>query len=184
MKQVYGDIAYLQEQHSAGLISLQVTPREWLAQDPVIDYDTGKVLQAIQLAAGKFWLSMQLVPAGYTFEETPKTAKGGDYYEISAGGLLNTFNYEFQQVLETIKRSELVCVITDRNKRRKLIGDTQTGMRLSVSHTHKNNPGEEKIMLDLNYQCEDLPPYYNPDNTPDGIGNFLINSNGNFLLIG
>jgi|SRR6185437_1803712 len=184
MKQVYADLAYLQEPHSAGLCSLQVTPREWLASDPVIDFESGRVMQTIPLQAGKFWLGMQLTQGSYYYLETPKNDKAGDSYVVTAGGLLNTFNYQFQQVLETMKQSELVAVLTDRNKRKKIIGDTAGGLKMVVTHSHKNNPGEEKLSIDFTYQCEGLPPYYNPDNTPDGIGNFLINANGDFLLIG
>lgn len=184
MKQVYSDLKYQQDIHTAGIWKMQITPREWLASDPVIDFETGIVLQAVALKANKFWLAVELTPRSYDYQETPKNVKSGDYYEISATGLLNTFNSALQQVLETIRYSELVAVITDRNKRRKLIGNTTAGMKLSITHNHKNAPaGLETLQLSLSAQLEDLPPYYNPDNTPDILGNFLIDSNGNYLLV-
>lgn len=183
MKQVYADLEYKQQLHIAGLCSMQITPREWLAADPVIDFETGRVLQAITLKDDKFWLSLQLTQGSYNYQESPKSSKSGDYYEVSAGGLLNTCNYAVQQILESLRRSELVVTLTDRNQRRKIIGDTNGAMKLAITHTHKNNPGEERLTLDLAYQCDDAPPYYNPDNTPDVVGNFLINVNGDFLLV-
>lgn len=184
MKAIYSDLKYLQQLHSAGLVSMQITPREWLAADPVIDFETGRVLETIQLKPNRFWLSVQFTPASFSFAENPKDTKSGDYYEVSTGGLLNTFNYALQQVLETIRYSELVVTVKDKNKRRKIIGDTQAAMELKVTHTHQSEPGIEKVQLDLTYSAEGLPPYYNPDNTPDALGNFLVNSTGDFLLVG
>lgn len=184
MKQVYANLSYLKQMHSAGLCGIQITPREWLVQDPVIDFESGRVLQAPALKSDKYWLYLQLTPPSYNYEENPKASKSGDYYEVSASGLLNSFNYQFQQILGTLRMHELVTVLTDRNQRRKIIGNSENAMKLAVTHTHNNKPGEEKLSLDFACQCEALPPYYNPDNTPDTIGNFLINSNGDFLLIG
>ena len=183
MKQVYADLAYQQQLHIAGLCSMQIAPRQWLASDPVIDFETGRVLNAIELQSDKFWLSLQLTQGSYNYSAVPKTSKSGDYYEVSAGGLLNTSNYQVQQILESIRRSELVVTTNDRNQRRKIIGDSKSAMKLTITHTIKNNPGEEKVLLDLFYQTDDAPPYYNPDNTPDAVGNFLINANGDFLLV-
>jgi hypothetical protein len=184
MKQVYSDIKYQKQIHSAGLWYLQITPREWLAKDPVVDFETGRVLEALQVINDKFFLSLELTPPSYDYKSIPKATKSGNIYNISLSGLLNTFNYSLQQVLESIKYSELVVVLTDRNKRRKVIGDTQSGMELSITHTHKNAPrGEEQIQLDFTYTSNNQPPYYNPDNTPETTGNFLIDSNGNYLLV-
>lgn len=184
MKQVYSDLKYLQTIHAAGICKMQITPREWLASDPVVDFETGEVLQAVSLKANKFWLAVELTPPSYDYNETLKNAKSGDYYEISASGLLNTFNSALQQVFETIRYSELVAIIYDRNKRRKLVGNSGAGMRLALVHTHTNTPaGVESLAVTLAAEFEDLPPFYNPDNTPDILGNFLIDANGNYLLV-
>lgn len=162
---------------------MQVAPREWLNTDPVIDFETGRVMQALELKSGKYWLSLQLTQGSYYFSAVPKTSKSGDYYEVSAGGLLNSCNYAIQQILETVRRSELIVTTDDKNLRRKIIGDTQTAMKLAITHTIDNKTREEKLSLDLAFECKGLPPYYNPDNTPDAVGNFLVDYNGNFLLI-
>lgn len=185
MKSVYSDIKNISGEHIAGIVDIMITPREWLAADPVIDFETGKVLQALSLKTNKFFLLLQLANASYSYEEKPKASKSGDYYEISASADLNTFNYSIQQALETLRYSECIAVIRDRNKRRKLIGMGYSAMKLSVTHSHKNAPSsEEKVTLDLVYESEGLPPFYNPDNTPDILGNYLIDSNGNYLLVG
>lgn len=185
MKSVYSDLIYQKDIHSAGIWKMQITPREWLSADPVIDFETGVVLNAVTLLPNKFWLQLQLTPRSYDYQEIPKTTKSGDYYEVSAVGLLNTFNSQLQQVLETIRYSEVVAVVYDRNKRRKLAGTSSAGMKLSVTHFHKNAPvAVQQLQISLASQSEYLPPFYNPDNTPDILGNFLIDANGNYLLVG
>lgn len=183
MKQTYGDINYLQQQHVAGLCNMQVTPREWLQSDPIIDFATGKVLITPTLKAGRFWLQMQMVPQSYNYDVQTKDSKAGTYKEIKAGGTLNVFNYRLQQILETIEKSDLVTVIDDRKGRKRIIGNTTSAMKLSYEISHKNNPGMEKISLQLTYTSEIVPPYYNPDAVPDLDQNFLIDSDGNFLLV-
>ncbi|HVZ97978.1 MAG TPA: hypothetical protein VG847_13945 [Chitinophagaceae bacterium] len=184
MKQVYGDLIFQESIHSAGLWKVDITPREWLYADPVIDFATGTVLNAVTLKANKFWLRMQLTPASYDYSETPKNVKSGDYYEIALSGLLNTFNPPLQQIIETIRFSDIVAIVFDRNQRRKLFGNTNNGLKLTVTHSHKNTPaGVEQLAISLTGQSEILPPYYNPDDTPDIEGNFLIDADGNYLLI-
>lgn len=183
MKQVYGSIKPVSGLHVAGIINLEVVPREWLAADPEIDFITGKVLNILSLVPGKFMLGLQLVHWSYLFDEIPKESKSGDYYQVSLSGSLNTFNYQVQQYLSTLKQSELVAIVTDRNKKKKVIGDTASGMKLSVGHTQKNDPHKEEVQIELYYECEDFPPYYNIDNSPDILGNYLIDSDGNYLLV-
>jgi hypothetical protein len=56
-------------------------------------------------------------------------------------------------------------------------------MIFSYNYSLKNNPGEEKITINMIMESEDPAPYYNPDNEPEIIYNFLENLDGNFLLV-
>jgi hypothetical protein len=183
MKSIYADIAPATGPHNGSICSVYVIPREWLAADPVIDFETGRVLIAAELKENKFWIRMDLLQQTYDFEETPKSNKSGDYKESALSGELNLYNYMIRQQLETLRRSQPVVLLTDMNKRRRLIGDTETGMIFSYNYSLKNNPGEEKITINMIMESEDPAPYYNPDNEPEIIYNFLENLDGNFLLV-
>lgn len=183
MKTVYSDIKPAEGQHVAGICSLYVVPREWLAEDPLIDFESGRVLNAVALKDNKFWIRLDLIQPTYNFEELPKSNKSGDYKESSLTGELNFYNYFLLQQLETLRRSQPVVLLTDMNKRRRLIGDTQAGMILNYSHTIKNDPPEEKVTINMIMESEDPAPYYNPDNEPEINYNLLEDMDGNFLLV-
>lgn len=185
MKSVYSDLKNITGGHSAGIVDVMITPREWLATEPVVDFETGKILQALSLKTNKFFLLLQLAPYSYNYEAKPKASKSGDYYEVNASGDLNTFNYSLRQVVETLRYSECVAIVRDRNKRRILIGNGEDAMKISIFHSIKNgNSAEEKTTIDFSFECDEAPPFYNPDNTPDILGNYLIDSDGNYLLVG
>lgn len=185
MKPLYSDLSYRTGLHKAGIKHLQITPREWLAEDPAIDFATGQVLNTPTLKEGKFWLLLQLTRKSYEFNEVPEGSKSGDFYKITVGGLLNTSNAAIQQVLETIRYSELVMIVNSKyDSKRKIIGNTQMGLRMRITHTEKNAPdSEEKVQLDFIAETEGLSPYYNPDNASLEYGNFLINNDGDYLLV-
>ena len=184
MKSAYGDINSSKAMHTGGICTMLISPREWLLTDPVIDFETGRIISPVQLASGKLWLKLDLVPRDFYFEENEKSNKSGPYVEIIAGGILDVYNYVLQQMLETLRYCELAVIITDRNKRRKIVGNTQAGMTIRKFHRIKNNPaGEETIKMDMVMECEDPAPFYNPDNTPDAISDFLTDDDGNFVLI-
>lgn len=184
MKLIYGDIKPISGLHIAGICSVYVAPREWLAADPLADFDSGRILSAVQLKDNKFWIKIDLLQPTYDFEETPKTSKSGDYIETNLTGTLNYYNYELRQMLETLRRHDLVTMIQDQNKRRRFIGDTSTGMILSYSYKLKNGKDrEESIQINLNAQTEDPAPFYNPDNEPEFNYNLLQDIDGNFLLV-
>lgn len=183
MKSIYADIAPIDGSHNGGICSVYVIPREWLAADPVIDFETGRVLTAAQLKDNMFWIRMDMLQPTYLFKETPKSNKSGDYTESTLTGDLNWYNYLVRQQLETLRRSQPVILLTDMNQRRRLIGDTETGMIFSYAYSLNNNPGEEKVSLNMIMETEDPAPFYNPDNEPEIIYNFLENLDGNFLLV-
>jgi len=183
MKTVYADIAPATGLHNGGICSVYVIPREWLDADPVIDFETGRVLTALPLKPGRFWIRLDLVEETYKFNETPESSKSGPYTKTALAGNLNYYNYMLRQQLETLRRSQPVVMLTDLNQRRRLAGDTETGMIFSYAYDLNNNPGEEKVSVNMMMETEDPAPYYNPDNAPEIIYNFLENLDGNFLLV-
>ena len=184
MKPIYHDIAPATGTHIAGICSLLVAPKSWLLQDPVIDFETGEIHQGILLNTGKFWIQIDLIEDSYTFDELPKDSKSGQYIETTLAGVLNYYNPMLQQILQTLRRQQLVAFVTDANNRRRIIGDSDTAMQFQYSHTHKNSPQkEERISVELTFQSEDPAPFYNPDGQQDVLFNLLENTDGNFLLV-
>jgi len=176
----FTDIRPATGEHVAGICSLYVVPRQWINTDPVIDFETGKVLTAVDLKENTFWIRIDLLQPSYEFTETPKDSKSGDYKEIALTGTLNFYNYILQQQLETLRRCQLVVLLTDMNKRRRLIGDSSAGMLFKYAHSvHK----EEAVQINMMMESEDPAPFYNPDNEPEIIYNLLENVDGNFLLV-
>ncbi len=184
MKLVYSDIAPAHGPHIAGICSVFVAPRQWLASNPLIDFETGKVLASVELQDNKFWIKIDLLPQTYLFDENHKDSKSGDFKETTLSGTLNFYNYNLQQQLETLRRCQLVVLLTDMNKRRRLIGGMETGMLFKYSHKVNNKNGrEEDVQVDMIMDSEDPAPFYNPDDEPEIIYNLLQNIDGNFLLI-
>jgi hypothetical protein len=184
MKPAYSDLIYQKVIHSAGLWKMVIIPREWILDDLLIDFETGRVMDIPAIDGTKFWLQLECTDLSYEYAENPKKTKSGDYYEVNISGSLNTFDFGLQRVLETVRMSELVVIMTDRNKRRKIIGSRENGMALKITHVVKNaSHSQEELQLDLTGMFEELPPFYNPDNAPETGGNFLIDSDGNYLFV-
>lgn len=161
MKPVYTNLSNTTGAHIAGICTLQVAPREWLNADPIIDFNTGKVLAAVTLKTGKAWLTLDLLQDSYDYNEKPKSSKSGMFYEISLSGTLNNFPAEVQQVLESIRYNEVVAIVKDRNKRTKLVGNTAFAMLLTYTNKNTNNQGgTQSITIDMVMESEAPAPFY------------------------
>jgi hypothetical protein len=180
MKLAYADMKPATGHHVAGICSIYVAPKQWLDADPQIEFETGRVMNAIALKDNKFWIRIDLVPQSYNFVETPKDSKSGDFKEIALSGTLNFYNFFLQQQLETLRRCQLVVLLTDMNKRRRLIGDTNAAMVFKYGHSVNK---EEIVQVNMIMESEDPAPFYNPDSEPEIIYNLLENIDGNFLLV-
>lgn len=157
MKQAYTSLTPATGAHVAGIVSIALAPREWLAAEPVVDFNTGKILVPLSFVAGKSLLPFQLVPDGYDYTEKPKSNKSGSFYEVSCTGTLNALTPEGQQVLESLRYHELVAVVKDRKKRNKLIGTKTAGAVLQVGYRQNST---EALTLELSIEVEERPPFY------------------------
>lgn len=183
MKPVYADIQPASGSHIAGICSVYLIPRQWLTADPEVDYETGRVVNAVTLNLNRFWIRMDLLKPTYKFKEEPKDSKSGDFKEVTFTGDINFYNYQLQQQLETLRRCQLVVLLTDQNARRRIIGDTEAGMRMTYEHNVDNSSGEERASISFTMDVEDPAPFYNPDNTQEILYNLLQDIDGNFLLV-
>lgn len=161
MKPAYNNLRPYTGAHVAGIVQIQVAPREWLTADPAIDFNTGKVPAAIVLQPGKQWVVLDLIADSYDYQEKPKVGKGGAFYDVSIGGTLNGLDAVMQQVLETLRHHELVVVLKDKQKRQKLVGNRTAGCLLQVAYREQSkNGGESVASIDLGIEVEERPPFY------------------------
>ncbi len=195
MKPVYTDLALRAGAHTGGLCSVKIAPKEWLAADPVIDFNTGTIVQEIQLISGKSFLNFSFTEESYDYSEKQKVSKAGLFYEITLSGLLNHINAAMQQTIETLRYHELVAIVTDRKKRKKFVGSMDAGLHFQLNSKHTNAQGGiQSGAIDLVMESEFLPPFYTYDSAPSTMtGNYLlvydpdayllINNSGDYLLV-
>lgn len=134
MKPAYSDILLKPGAVTHGIVSVKVVPREWLAADPVIDFNTGKVITAVSLAAGRSWILLDFAATTYKYDEKPKSTRSGSFYEISLSGSINNYDSAMQQVMDSLRYHELMAIVLDRNKRIKLAGTRDAGFGVSPAN--------------------------------------------------
>jgi hypothetical protein len=161
MKPAYSSVALKEGPHKGGIISIQIAAKEWLDDDIVIDFLTGKVTSAVTFLSTHNWLTLTFTPNSYEYDEKPKSNKSGSYYEVSAAGIINYVDAALQQVLETLRYNQLVCLLTDRNQQLKLIGNKNFGMIFTIEQKNANNQsGVQQVPVSFYLETEDAPPFY------------------------
>ncbi len=161
MKPVYSNVDLKPGAHNGGIITIQVAAKEWLSSDPVISFMSGKVTTAITLLEGFNWLTLEFTPGSYTYDEKPKQSKPGTYYEVTAAGIINYSDPDLQQVLQTLRYHQVVAIVTNRNKFRKVVGNTEYGMIPQIGNIITNAAsGKEYAEFSLLAQTEASPPFY------------------------
>jgi hypothetical protein len=184
MKPVYGDINLQPGAHVGGLVQVLLAPIEWLNDDVLIDFDTRSVVAPAALKAGRNWLLIEFTPQSYDYIETDKDSGSGSYSEIALSGTINKYNEAVQQQLETMRYHQHVAILTDRNKRKKIVGNTDAGLRLLKVHEIKNNPnGKQSAELIFRLDSEEAAPYYLSDISAFiADSHRLIDDDGAFIL--
>jgi len=162
MKPVYHNITPVTGPHIGGMCKLFLLPKEWAANDPVIDFNTNKVLTDLPVISGKTWLEVELVSDTLEYGEKPKTNANGDYYEISTGGLLNFHDADLLQLLETLRYHEFLVIAQDKKNQKRLIGNRTNGMLLQIGYDEDaTNGGTSRVSISLTIDLESKPPYTN-----------------------
>src|SRR5947207_14482008 len=121
MKQVYGQLAPLTGPHIAGICSIQICPVEFLAALWTCNFFDGKV-NDVALVPGRQMINISFLPNTYKFNETPKSNRGGAYYETSLTGTCNDIDVASLQIMNTYRYHEWMAIVTDRQGRLKVVG--------------------------------------------------------------
>ena len=161
MNTAYANINLKTGAHVAGICKIQIAPREWLAADVVIDFATGKVLEAVIFADSHTWLTLQLVPDSYLFSEKPKINKVGSYYDVVLSGLINYIDATLLQQLETMRYNELLALVTDINGQLRIVGNANIGLIAEIGNAQENKQdGTSEVSIELSMQSSYASPFY------------------------
>ncbi len=165
MKPSYAPIALQPGTHQAGIVSIQVAPKEWLDNNLVQDFATKNVAM-LPLKAGKTLINLDFTHPSYEYNEKPKTSKNGAFTEVTLSGLLNYTSPEAAASLETLKYHELIAVVTDSRRQRRIVGDKDFGLTLSFFSKNGNTANASHATeVIMTIEVEEVPPFYGWDIT-------------------
>ena len=163
MKQAYNNISITSGAYAAGIFKIQIAPREWLQYDIVPDFTTGKVLNEVLLTDNKSFIKLSFTPDSYQFDEKPKNTKAGTYFEIKFEGIINNITPEILLTLETLRNHELVAILHDKQRRKKVIGNQAAGLIFQYSNQEDaKNGGVQICAVSLMMDSEAITPFYEP----------------------
>ncbi len=162
MKTSYANINVTQGLYAAGICQVKIVPREWLTEAWVADFSTGKVISEILLQEDREFITLNLVPDSYEFEEKPKSNRGGSYFEVSVQGTLNEITPELLATLETIRYHEMVAILKDKKRRYKVVGNKDAGLvfRFGNKEDATKQGGLQICAIDMNMDSDNLSPFY------------------------
>jgi hypothetical protein len=161
MNTSYANINLKTGTHIAGICKIQIAPREWLAENPTIDFLSGKILTPVVFLGSYNWLSLQLVADSYSYSEKPKSSKAGPFIEISISGLINYIDPALLQILETLRNNELIALVTDFNGQLRLVGNANIGLIADIGHVQENKQdGSCEISIEMKMQNSYASPFY------------------------
>lgn len=164
---------------SRGFCSIKFAPKDWFRD--VAEIFNNNVLQ-FKFKADKHWIGIQFLPRTYLFEQKPKAAAAGDFFEYTVTGSLSAITPEVQQILETIRRYEHVVCCTNAKGREIFIGNQDHGMKLKFGFKQPYNKQEVEVQL---YMEHEDAVYYFSENSKKVLttedGDILVTEDGIML---
>lgn len=158
----YANIKVTQGLYAAGICQVKIVPREWLTDPWVADFLTGKVIDEILLEPDRSFITLELVPDSYEFEEKPKSNRGGSYFEVTVQGNLNNITPALLASLETVRYHELVAILKDKQRRYKVVGNKEAGLafRFANKEDATKQGGIQVCAIDMTMDSAELSPFY------------------------
>ncbi len=161
MKPNYTPVALEPGIHEPGICQIQVAPREWLDTDVVPDFTTKNVTTPVILKTGKSFITLDFIWPSYEYNEKPKNSKNGTFTEVSVGGVINYTSPDILATLETLEYHELVGIITDSRRQRRIVGNKEQGLSLTFSNKNGNlSNSTNAIEVNMVIEQEGKPPFY------------------------
>ncbi len=163
MLNVYNTISPTYGPHIGGICSIKIAPIEWLSEEVVCDFATGKILTAVPFITNRSWINLELLFESYEFIAKPKAAKPGSFFEVSLTGTSNDITPETLQVLATFRHHQFIALVKDAQRRDKLIGNIHEGMSFQFSTKESNNKtGTLEVAIDMAMDLQNPVPFYEP----------------------
>jgi len=158
----YANIKATSGLYAAGICQIKMVPREWLTEAWTVDFLTGKVISEILLEDDREFITLDLVPDSYEFEEKPKSNRGGSYFEVMVQGTLNNITPELLATLETVRYHEMVAILKDKQRRYKVVGNKEAGLifRYSNKEDSTKQGGLQVCAIDMAMDSDKLNPFY------------------------
>ncbi len=162
MKTSYANIKATQGLYAAGICQVKIVPREWLTDPWVADFATGIVVNEILLEEDREFITLELVPDSYEFEEKPKSNRGGSYFEVAIQGTLNNITPALLASLETVRYHEMVAILKDKQRRYKVVGNKDAGLvfRFGNKEDASKQGGIQMVSIDMTMDSDNLSPFY------------------------
>ncbi len=146
-----------------GLCYLNFCPVEWLAQDVVIDFATGKVLTPVVLIPDKSLLRVKPIKDTAEFEEKEAVSQSGSYFEQTLKFTLNKDSAGRNRVTDTLRYHRLLVIYYDNNKVARVIGNIKSGMQFKSDFKIDAKVSDKNYYpVELTHQSEDRSPIYSP----------------------
>lgn len=146
-----------------GICYFDCCPRQWLADEVIINPITRTVETALVLIEGKTMLRFEMLEDSTPFSEDRKRGKSGYYYEQKLGGIINKDEASKSINMDTLGMHDLVVIYTDHNGLQKIIGNKEMGMQLlHAVDVEKDVSGKTMYTIELTHQTEHACPFYNP----------------------
>ncbi len=153
MKQLYGQIKPITGGYIAGIYTIKILPVEWLVTKWKPSFKHG-VVPDIFIEEGRDLLSIDLIQNTYKYTEKPKQANSGTYYDISLTGTSNDIDQDTMQILNTYRYHQWLVLLTDTNKRIKIIGNKDAGLIFSFDNDEDTDKREQQVKIGFTMQSE------------------------------
>lgn len=159
---IYKQVQPLQKSPVAtgGLCSLTLFKIEDVQAWPDVNPLTGIIDAAIQLLPGKSLYIVQAAEKGRQFDEEQKYDNAGPYADIKVEGMLGGNNSANILSLIAAPYHRWGIIVADRNGCYRLIGNRDSGARLTWAYTSGDATTSRKVNLSFNWQSPLPAPLY------------------------
>lgn len=118
-----------------GICSFLFFLHEDVQQWPVIDPQTGIILDSVQLYPGKSFYTIQLIETDRFFKEDMQQGPGGPYHNITLSGKFAGNTNNATLLLGKYQHHQFGILAKDRNGDQRLMGDKHTGAKINFDYT-------------------------------------------------
>lgn len=161
MRQVYDNLLVDESINYGGFCYFNFCPIEWLAQDVVVDFETGTVLTPVELIAGKTLLKIKAIKDTADFEEKEVNSASGSYFEQTVKFVVNKDSRDRNRITDTLRYHRLLMIYYDNNKTARIIGNIKTGMQFKSDFKIEPKVSDKNFYaIELTHQTESRTPIY------------------------